>query len=130
MLENSMFFETIFHWIFFVLASQNNAKIDIFHIFFENADLAKIIVFHKGNCYFQSFEPPKIKKKLIQRRIRKQHRKKEARPSIFASILASKTVENRSQKRCKTKPVSPRYGNHPEVVGKQRASSFVERPNG
>ena len=31
-----------------------------FWIFIEKADFVKIIVFPKENCYFSSFEPPKI----------------------------------------------------------------------
>ena len=105
-------------------------KFDIFDNFFENADFAKIIVFPKENCYFSGFEPPKFNQKSMQKRYQKKHRTKELENRISASMLASQNLENRPEKRRRTKLVARRYGNHPGLGKKQRKASFVKRPNG
>ena len=94
-----------------------------FRIFFENVDFIKIMLPPRRNQHFSGFGPPKNDAKSTPKRTRKKHRKKTSRKSILASIVSSqilqkssKIAKNRSKKRCKTKPVSRRYGNCAEIV--------------
>ena len=81
---------------------------------------------------FSRLESPEIDEKSMPKRIRKKHRKKLSKNRFWRPRLAPKTSENRSKitknrsaKRCRTKPVSRRYANHPGLGGSQRKSSFV-----
>ena len=76
MLQNNMFLDSNFDWIFFVLTSKNEGKMSNFRTLIENANFAKIIVFFKENCYFPGSELPKIKRDAMLKRIEKQRRKK------------------------------------------------------
>ena len=69
MLKNNTFLDSIFEWIFFVLASENEGKISNFHTLIENAHFAKIIVILTENCYFSGSEPPKIHQNSMLKRI-------------------------------------------------------------
>ena len=75
-------------------------KFIVFRIFIDKADFVKIIVFPKQNCYFSSFEAPKIDQISMSKRFRKWHRKKRLENRIWASILASQNHQNCSKKEC------------------------------
>ena len=59
-------------------------KFNIFRSFSENVDIAKIVVFPKGNCYFSGVRPPEIDAKSKQNRVREKFVKK--RPKIMVSF--------------------------------------------
>ena len=68
MLQNNTLLDSNFEWIFSVLASKNESKIEQLRIFIENTNFAKIIVFLKGNRYFSGSEPQKIYQKWMLKR--------------------------------------------------------------
>ena len=93
MSKKHMVFNIIFFQFFFDFWHPKTIPTSkFFQCFFENADFVKIIVFPVENCYFSSFEPPKIHSKSMPKRTRKKHRKKTSKKLILASILASKIL--------------------------------------
>ena len=57
---------------------------------------------------------------MLKRVEMKDNVEKKLENRIGESIWASKILENRSWKRCKTKLVARRYGNHAQLVASQR----------
>ena len=60
MLQNNTFLDSNFERIFYVLASENEGKIEQFAYFYRKHKFCKIIVFLKENHYFSGSEPRKI----------------------------------------------------------------------
>ena len=117
MLQNNTFLDSIFEWIFFVLASENEGKMSNFRILNENAHFAKIIVFRRRKIAI--FLVRSFQKSIAVRcsnALKNNVTQKSLENRIWGSICASKILEDRFQKRCKTNPVARRYGTHAQVV--------------
>ena len=71
MLENNTFLDSIFEWIFFVLASENESKIEQFSHLDLKRPFCKNHCFRKENCYFSDSEPPEIHQNRMLKRIEK-----------------------------------------------------------
>ena len=136
-----MLFNTMFSPYFHVLASKNDAKIELcFNVFrkrrfcenpYETLAARTKIKVRSVN------KSRKIANKSIRKRTRKTHRKQFPKIRFFQQFWLPKTSQNRSKmaknrsaKRCKAKPVSRRYGTCWQIVANQRKPSFVKRPYG
>ena len=64
MLQNNTFLDSNFERIFYVLASENEGKIEQLAYFIENTNFAKIIVFLQGKSLFFWFGASKNLPKL------------------------------------------------------------------
>ena len=76
MLKNNVFCNGILLEFSSLWPPKMNPKFNVFRIFIEKADFAKIIAFPKENCYFSALEPPKIDQISMSKNFRKWHRKK------------------------------------------------------
>ena len=110
--------------------SKRKPKSNFFRACIENADFAKIVVFRRKIAIFQVWSFQKSIKTRWKNAFKNNIAKKLLENPILASVLASKILRKRFEKRRGTKLVSRRYGNCPEVVASQRASAFVKHPNG
>ena len=115
-----MLFNMIFPRFFFVLASENDVKIEVFSLLFRKRRFCKNHGFPlRGNHYFSSFERPKNDKKSMPKHTQKKHRKKPSQKPILASILASENLPKSTENRKKSKKTPSKkrlrkrgYGTH------------------
>ena len=123
-LRKHIFWKRILNRILLVLVFANWFKINPFSYLYRSCfRLGRSSIFR-----VRSFQ--KTTKKRFEKAFQNNIETTCEKNRILVSILASKIVQHGSEKRCKTKLVSRRYGNCQEIVAKQRKASFVNRPNG
>ena len=117
MLPNNTFWDANFEWIFFVLASENQGKIEQFAYFYRKQTFCNNHCFSLGEItIFLVLSLEKSTKIGCSNAMKNNIKKKNFKNRIWEAIWASKILENRSQKRCKAKLVSQRYGTGAQVV--------------
>ena len=116
-------FKHDFYRIFFVLASQKKAKIEVFSHLYPKRRFCKNHCFSQRKLLFFRFGASKNRPKFnAKMHLKKTSKKKKLENRILASILVLQNLQNRLKKRRKTKPVPRRYGNRPQIDGNQHGA--------
>ena len=128
-----MLFNTICLRLFFASTPKTTSKSSFFSIFFENVDFEKILTKHWLCAQKSRFGLQKNKENQQKNEAKTRSRKtsKKNLPKIdfglhFGSPNPPKTARKATWNGGKTKPVSRRYGNRQQIVGRRRESEVLD----